>query len=391
MRRLPLATLVVLGIGALYLAAAPGSPNRRAATGVVFELVPPTPATCKPPQVVLGAACATATGLVLQDNWVVEPTSASWDVPGRWEAEYQWSVPGKVPATGGKVSLKLVATERIGGANNSICPGMGLTSGFRVKETPMPSTTVGFCATAGGTKSGSTSMTLLPSEAAGPGETYYLVIGLQDGPRYVYSYKSVAATTPTGGTAKPGAKRECTTIYAVVPSFQKLQANVKLTELSTKEQADLLAKEKTKYDGHPYTPVGPMTRKQNCAGYVMRQLFGSQMVEANVDPDAFYRKVVAKFGSKRFSRTFAHPGDVVVYRTPDGQVKHVAIVASTRGRLKILSKDGNERLYRATFPLPGLGTFDPLIQAHADGGTVEFWGVDTSKVKLSVATTDCPK
>jgi hypothetical protein len=315
-------------------------------------------------------------------------------VPGQWEAEYQWNVPDKVPPTGAKVSLKLVATERIGGPGNRVCPGMGMTSGFRVKETPMPPTTVGFCAEAGGTKSGSTSLTLLPSTAAGPGETYYLVVGLQDGPRYTYTYKSVAATAQTGsGTTKPGAKRECTTIYAVVPTFQKLQANLKLTELSAKEQADLLAKETAKYKGHPYTPIGPMTREQNCAGYVLKRLFGAQMVEANVEPDGFYRKVVVKFGSERASRFTAEAGDVVVYRTADGTVKHVAIVESrTLARIRILTKDGNERLYRATFPVTPLSlTEDPLVNAHAEGGTVEFWHVDTSKVKLSVATTDCPK
>lgn len=391
MRRLPVVTLAVLATGALCLSAALGSTQRRAATAVVFQLVPATPATCKPPQVVLGSACATATGLVLQDKWIVEPNSANWNVPGQWEAEYQWTVPDKVPATGAKLTLKLIATELIGGTNNRICPAMG-TTGFSFKESPVQPVTFGFCAEAGGTKSGSRSLTMVPSTAAGVGETVYVTIGLQDGPRYVYTYKSVAASTqPAGSKARPGAKRECTTIYAVVPTFQKLQANVKLTELSAMEKADLLGKETRKYEGHPYTPIGPMTRKQNCAGYVVERLFGSQMVEANVEPDAFYRKVVVKFGSQRDSRLSARAGDVVVYRTGNGVVKHVAIVESNLDRLTILSKDGNERLYRAKFPLPGLSSFDPLVQAHADDGTVEFWHVDTSKVKLSVGSSNCDK
>ena len=269
---------------------------------------------------------------------------------------------------------------------------MGTTAGFGFKESPIQPVTLGLCAEAGGTKSGSQTLTLVPSSAAGVGQTAEVIIGLQDGPRYVYAYKAVAASTQPGGTAKPGAKRDCTTIYAVVPTFQKLQANVKLTELSAMEKADLLGKETRKYQGHPYTPIGPMTRKQNCAGYVMKRLFGSQMIEANVDPDAFYRKVVVKFGSQRDSRLTARAGDVVVYRTADGVVKHVAIVESAVGRLTILSKDGNERLYRATFPLPPLSyTEDPLINAHADGGTVEFWRVDTSKVKLSVGEHRLPQ
>ena len=72
--------------------------------------------------------------------------------------------------------------------------------------------------------------------------------------------------------------------------------------------------------------------------------------------------------------------------------KHVAIVESTRSNIRILTKDGNERLYRALFPMTPLSlTEDPLVNAHAEGGTVEFWRVDTSKVKLRVATSDCGK
>jgi hypothetical protein len=235
---------------------------------------------------------------------------------------------------------------------------------------------------------------MLPSKTAGVGETAYVAIGLQDGPRYVYTYKSVAASTkPAGGTSKPGEKRECTTIYAVVPTFQKLQANVKLAELSDRAKANLLAKEAEKYGGHPYTPIGPMTRKLNCAGFVLKRLFGSQIVEANVDPDAFFKKIVAKYGTKRLGRATARAGDVVVYRTGSGEVKHVAVVESNpiAGRLTILTKDGDERLYRAKFPLPGFVATDPLVQAHADDGAVEFWRVDTSKVKLAVGSTDCDK
>jgi hypothetical protein len=118
------------------------------------------------------------------------------------------------------------------------------------------------------------------------------------------------------------------------------------------------------------------------------------MVEANVEPDGFYRKVVVPFGSKRIGRLTARRGDVVVYRDAGGTVKHVAIVdSSLTSRLTILTKDGDERLYRATFPLGPLRlTNDPLVVNHAERGkgSVEFWSVDRSKVSIKQVSTDCP-
>jgi hypothetical protein len=123
----------------------------------------------------------------------------------------------------------------------------------------------------------------------------------------------------------------------------------------------------------------------------MQRLFGSKMVDANVDPDSFFHKVVKRYGTQRVSRFTARAGDVVVYRDANGLVKHVAIVESNMGRIRILTKDGAERLYRATFPITPLSlTKDPLVQAHAEGGTVEFWSVDRSKVSVRQLRSDCP-
>ena len=188
-------------------------------------------------------------------------------------------------------------------------------------------------------------------------------------------------------------KDACTTLYAIVPGGAEISANVKLVELNGSEKAELLTKEKGKYDEFPYAPIGPPTRKQNCAGYVMAKLFGSTMVEANVEPDGFYRKIVKPYGSERLTRFTARAGDVVVYKDAGGTVKHVAIVQSNPGRITILTKDGDERLYRATFPIvPLRATNDPLVSNHTgDGaGSVEFWRVDTSKVSIKRIRSDCP-
>jgi hypothetical protein len=203
------------------------------------------------------------------------------------------------------------------------------------------------------------------------------------------------ACLQNGGGSGGGqpAKRICTTTYAVVPGGEEIAANVKLVELNAREKQIVLGKEEAKYDGFTYTPLGPVTRKQNCAGYVMARLFGSTMVEANVEPDGFYRKVVVPFGSKRISRLTARAGDVVVYRDAGGTVKHVALVESNRGGPTILTKDGDERLYRADFPLSPLRLAnDPLVVNHAERGkgSVEFWRVDRSKVAVKQVSTDCP-
>jgi hypothetical protein len=149
----------------------------------------------------------------------------------------------------------------------------------------------------------------------------------------------------------------------------------------------VLEREKAKYAGWGYTPIGEVTRKLNCAGLVMLKLFGGQMVDANVEPDHFVRSIVEPFGSKRFSRVTARAGDVVVWRN-GGVVRHVAFVEAGGVRPTILTKDQNERLYRMKLAIDPRGE-EPLAQAH---GSIEFWKVDRSKVKITVVDgEDCGK
>jgi hypothetical protein len=398
-RRLRLTALLALAAVTACLAAAPGTTAAPAAAGVTFELVKPTAATCKAPLVVLGSACADTRGMIVATSWAPKAGSADWIVSGRWEISYTWTAPEKVPSGGAPMTVGMKATELVGGQSDRICPAMAVTAGFSFKEAAAQPAGLSFCAEAGSTKEDSKKLTLVPSSAAAAGETYYLRVSLQDGPSYTYTYRSVAApATQPGSQPKPGAgggqgaRRECTTIYAVVPSGAHIQANVKLGDLTPGARKLIIAKEdEDKYKGHPYTPIGAATQKQNCAGFVMQRLFGSKMVDANVDPDSFFHKVVKRYGTQRVSRFTAEAGDVVVYRDANGLVKHVAIVESNRGRVRILTKDGAERLYRATFPITPLSlTKDPLVQAHADGGTVEFWSVDRSKVGIKQVRSDCP-
>jgi hypothetical protein len=183
--------------------------------------------------------------------------------------------------------------------------------------------------------------------------------------------------------------------YAVLPRGAKLQANVKLVELNDREKAAKIRDEENRYEGFPYTPLTGPSRRQNCAGFVLQKLFGPKMVDANVDPEKFYDRVVVPFGSERVARATSRPGDVVVYKGEDGTVNHVAIVESKPSAFApptILTKDGDERLYRARFPgTPLRATNDPLVTQHAGRGkgSVEFWRVDKSKVDIKQIATTC--
>ena len=187
--------------------------------------------------------------------------------------------------------------------------------------------------------------------------------------------------------------RNCTKTYAVTPSGAKLRANVVLVELTATGIGNVLERESEKYAGFDYKPVsGAPTRKQNCAGYVMRNLFGAkQMVIANVDPAVFFARIVKPYGEKRAGTGATGARDVVVYRMPDGSVKHVAIVESNRlavdelPELRILTKDQWERVYRALFPNAPLRlTNDPLVVSYtARGkGAVEFWRLNRASVAI---------
>jgi hypothetical protein len=377
---------------AAFAAPAPAATTAPGATEVVFDLVAPTKATCKDGLVILGSACADTRGLVLHEDWQPGGSSAQWNVEDRWNISYRWTVPASVPAKGAKLTIAMEATELVGRPSDRICPAMGVTSAFTFKEAAAQPAGLGFCAEAGGTKKDAKTFTLLPSRTAAPGETYTIRVGLQDGPVYVYTYRSVAAGPPKPA-AGPGGKRECTTLYAVEPGGAELAANVKLVELNARERAAQRGDEDAKYDEFPYRRIGEPSRKQNCAGFVMKRLFGSKMVEANVDPDAFYRKIVRRYGSKRLGKLTARKGDVVVYRLENGRVQHVAVVesGSVTGPT-ILTKDGDESLFRADFPLAPLrATNDPLVTNHAarGRGSVEFWQVDTSRVSIRQVSSDC--
>src|SRR3954447_5939425 len=175
-----LVSLVVALVAGALSAGAPAGTT----VAPTFTLV--TSPTCASGQKLVGRACVDPNA-ALANNWNYGDGMAKWDVPGQWLSTYEWTIPATVPAAGANLTMKLGATERIGGPNNRICPAMGAVSGFGLQGAQPQ--TIGFCAEAGGTVSQSKTLKMVASSAQPPGSRLYLTIGLQDGPRFTYTYK----------------------------------------------------------------------------------------------------------------------------------------------------------------------------------------------------------
>lgn len=185
---------VMLAATALEVSAARG-----AAHDITFTLEK-APA-CAPQHVPLGSACVDKSGVILGDKWEIGATAARWSVAGQFELAYEWTAPATIPLRGGTLTMKLRGSELIGGPGNRICPAMGARGGFDMGAgQPV---TIGFCAEAGGTKTESKTIKLVPSAASPVGSIAYLTIGLQDGPVLTYVYR--AGTASASVTKKPGA------------------------------------------------------------------------------------------------------------------------------------------------------------------------------------------
>lgn len=178
--------------------------------------------------------------------------------------------------------------------------------------------------------------------------------------------------------------------------------------------------EERKYEsaiGSNYTPIKPRTKKQDCAGYVMDQLWGTgqYFVTAGAFSDAFIgiRKKDEAGNTIGVSPAFAYKvsgelewgnlqiNDIVVYPGIGNGVGHIAIVKGFEksdlseliknggeeySSIIIETKDGEERVYRhdlikavESFKLNSTRTNDILIKSY---GMPEIWRVDPSKISI---------
>ena len=151
----------------------------------IWKLV--APATCTSPLVKVGQACADESGFNPAE-WKLADGTAEWDHPNQWKTTYVWTMPATVPVTGAPLDLTLGATELTGSANTRICPAMEVKGGdFTVKGT----NPIGICAQGGQTNSANPQLDLIPP-ASSSSTTITVLVGLQDGPTFYYTYQAAA-------------------------------------------------------------------------------------------------------------------------------------------------------------------------------------------------------
>ncbi len=195
-------------------AGAHASSGSQQAAPITLTLKTPTAAECKQQNqnaVVFGRACVIKVGLVAQEFWTVNPSSATWDTP-TWLTTYAWTMPATIPAGGADMTMTLSAKEETGGANARICPAMGIRGGVELRvggaAQPQP-VTLGVCAQAGGSAPGNKKVKLVPSATQPPGSDVYIVVGLQDGPLYTYKYRAGVKSSSCRRPSALGASPRC--------------------------------------------------------------------------------------------------------------------------------------------------------------------------------------
>jgi hypothetical protein len=187
-RLVRIASALFAAVGLVIFVAGALAAGGRSAAGTPFALT--TPGDCATGTVAKGNACVKTTGFTFQDHWKPGNGSATWNVPGRWNVSYNWTVPASVPAEGTTMTLRLAATELTRNPGARICPAIGVTSGFDLKQA-QPAT-LGVCAESGGSAPSTPKTVRLVPPKASPGTIVFLTVGLQDGPTYTYRYRATA-------------------------------------------------------------------------------------------------------------------------------------------------------------------------------------------------------
>ena len=139
-----------------------------------------------------GRGCYDPAGALFQSDWTVNEGSATWDVPGRWSAQYSYSVPDTVSSS---ASLPMsIDLQELAGSSSGFHEQFCVTGGSYV--TVLQSDP---CARAGtdvafGTASGSATLTLDSTGDVPAGTTDIVTIGFGDGGHLYFDYH--AGPTP---------------------------------------------------------------------------------------------------------------------------------------------------------------------------------------------------
>jgi hypothetical protein len=189
---LRLALVGMLVCGAVVAAVAGGaSGGGQRSFAASFKLTAVTASECAPPKQVIGEACVDATGMVLSTKWTLGARNATW-APDGWTTTYQWSVPTTIGPGAAPIHLGVTADAHDVGL---VCPAVGIR--YFALEKAGESPDVSVCAHQGQSQSAAKTVSVL-SPTSSPA---YLLIGLSDGPNYVYKY--TATTSSAGGGTSP--------------------------------------------------------------------------------------------------------------------------------------------------------------------------------------------
>lgn len=165
----------------------------------IHRLVPIPAKECPQPRKIVGRACVDYAGSTLLADWSFSDGAASWDTTGATNT-YRWTVPATIGPGEAPVMLGLTAVDKTGGRS---CPAIGIR-GIGVRAGEDVNLGLEKCADKiNGPASASAAKTL---HLRPPGlGTVYLLVGLQDGPQFLYRY--VDAPKPKPPVAKPGSPK----------------------------------------------------------------------------------------------------------------------------------------------------------------------------------------
>jgi hypothetical protein len=169
------------------------APATRAQTGAVEKFV------LDPSKTVVNRGSL----LLGPETWTIPDQGGTiiWNAPN-WSGTYTFQPPQELAAEGTPMTMTVSATEKLGGAGNTISLGMGV-SGPVVGSSPQ---TVGAVARAGGTDTQTRTVTLIGKDS---GSVLYVIVGIQDGPTYTFTYNKITTpatpppTTPPPATPPP--------------------------------------------------------------------------------------------------------------------------------------------------------------------------------------------
>ena len=171
---------VLLALAGAVVGAAPAH-EAALSKNPTFNLVKIPGNECPAPKVRLGRACWDKSGQILSQNWQVSDGSAFHNPTG-WNAQYNWTMPAKVTASGAGIKLTLSVLEKQG-SGSGICRSIGVRGGMPLKN-PKQNPDVNICAQANQSASGSKTVNVV-APSSGP---VYVVVGLGDGPQLTYKY-----------------------------------------------------------------------------------------------------------------------------------------------------------------------------------------------------------